>query len=248
MQLPSISVVIRTRNERSRLEELLAALAAQEYAAAREVVVVDNASTDGSADMARSRGAKVFNIPRDDFTYPRSMNLGVEHSTGELVALTVGHALPFRKDWLAAGAAHFAEPQVAGVFGPPLARKDATLAEKLFYLGGYLRARFHGPHYAVPENWAGIMGATNCMLRRSLWQEHPFDLRYELGGEDIEWANWAIRKGWKIVCDHGFSLRHSHGNDWAGLKKQIAYWKSLGTPQKFDREALRFRNDMKLDD
>lgn len=49
-----LSVIIITRNERSNIAECLATLGF-----ADEIVVVDNASTDGTADIARSIGANV---------------------------------------------------------------------------------------------------------------------------------------------------------------------------------------------
>lgn len=49
-----LSAIVITRNERANIADCLASLAF-----ADEVVVLDNASTDGTADIARSMGAKV---------------------------------------------------------------------------------------------------------------------------------------------------------------------------------------------
>ncbi len=51
---PPVSVVVPTLDRRERLVRLLGALAAQRDAPGFEVVVVDDGSTDGSADAARS--------------------------------------------------------------------------------------------------------------------------------------------------------------------------------------------------
>ena len=51
----SLSVVVITRNESANLRACL-----QSVAFADEIVVVDNGSTDGTADIARARGATLF--------------------------------------------------------------------------------------------------------------------------------------------------------------------------------------------
>ncbi|WP_406002995.1 glycosyltransferase family 2 protein [Streptomyces sp. NBC_00829] len=51
---PGLTVVIPCRNARATLGEQLAALSAQRTAFSWEVIVIDDRSTDGSADLARS--------------------------------------------------------------------------------------------------------------------------------------------------------------------------------------------------
>ena len=241
----SVSIIIRTLNEKERLGELLAVLQSQDYTGETEIIVVDNESTDGTAELAVASGARLVTIKREEFTFPHSMNLGAVAAKGDFLVYLVGHALPFRKDWLRHGLSHFSNPKVAGVYSPVIPRKDCTWAETYFYWPNYLRAKWHGP-YTVSGSGMGVFGATNIVIRRGLWQKHLFDERYELGGEDGEWAGWALAQGFKIVCDYRFAVRHSHGLDWQGLKKQLAYWNKLGGPTKFNRSEFSFRKELKL--
>ncbi len=204
------SIIIRTLNEREALGRLLGVLRYQESLEGRETIVVDNESTDGTPQLAEESGARVVSIPREEFTYPFSMNIGAELAQGEILIYLVGHALPFRPDWLSSGLEHFADPRVAGVYSPVIPQKGCKWAETFFYWPGYLQAKWRGPH-KVTKGGMGVFGATNCALRRSLWEEHPFDERYELGGEDGEWANWVMSQGYHLMCDYRFSVRHSHG-------------------------------------
>lgn len=57
---PTISVVIPARNEQDRLPACLAAL----KGFAEEVIIVDDRSADGTADVARSFGARVISAPQ----------------------------------------------------------------------------------------------------------------------------------------------------------------------------------------
>lgn len=155
----------------------------------------------------------------------------------------VGHALPFRNDWLRNGVGHFSDPKVAGVYSPVIPQKGCTLAELIFYYSGYLVARWKGSH-RVAKGGMGVFGATNIAMRKSLWQQHHFDERYGLGGEDGEWAGWVMSQGFQIVCDYRFAVRHSHGLGFSGLRKQFNYWSKLGEPSVFNREEFQFRKDL----
>ncbi len=174
-----------------------------------------------------------MSLKQKDFTYPRSINAGLEVAKCEVVVATVAHAQPMSKNWLRDGVNHFVNPKVAGVYSPVLPLENASDAELAFYTPQYDGAAKRGAYVARPGAM-GVFGLTNVAMRRSLWEEHPFDDAYEAGGEDGEWAGWATSKGYEIICDSRFAVRHSHGLDAEGLKLQIAYWAMLGEPRKFD--------------
>ncbi|MFA5131070.1 MAG: glycosyltransferase [Patescibacteria group bacterium] len=237
---PGISVVIRSCNESAALKNLIYAIWSQQYNGRIEIVVVDNESTDDTAEVAKKLGAKVINIPRDEFTFPKSINLGVRIASHEIVVLTVAHALPLNDLWLSSAAHYFSAPSVAGVFAHCLPAKKRTLSEIIFYYPNYFWDRINSPRI-LKKREMGIMGGTNCALRRSLWELNNFDQGFELGGEDSQWAVWAINRGYKIVMDTNFTVFHSHHLGFLGLLKQIKYWLKSSQYQKFDRAALKFR-------
>jgi len=57
---PAVRVLVPARNEAASLPRTLPALLAQDYPGERRVVVIDDRSTDGTADVARSLGAEVL--------------------------------------------------------------------------------------------------------------------------------------------------------------------------------------------
>jgi hypothetical protein len=71
-----------------------------------------------------------------------------------------------------------------------------------------------------------------------MWAAHPFDERYGSGGEDSHWAMWALEQGYEIICDLGFSVRHSHGLNVLGYFKQIQAWNRMAQQRPFDRAEL----------
>ncbi len=81
----SISAIIPVWNGRELLARLLDTLDAQTHPAA-ELLVVDNGSTDGAPELARSRGARVIPMGRNAGFAP-AVNRGIAESRGEWVAV-----------------------------------------------------------------------------------------------------------------------------------------------------------------
>lgn len=77
------SVIITTKNESAHLPKLLASLSAQNYRD-YEVVLVDNNSTDGTRDIARKFGARVFSKGPERSA---QRNFGVQKAQGEYVLI-----------------------------------------------------------------------------------------------------------------------------------------------------------------
>jgi peptidoglycan/xylan/chitin deacetylase (PgdA/CDA1 family)/glycosyltransferase involved in cell wall biosynthesis len=92
-----VSVVIPAFNEEELLPNCLAALRAQEYAGEIELLVVDNASTDGTARVARSYGATVVHEPARG--YGNALVRGFDAAQGDIIACTDADSIVPR-DWI----------------------------------------------------------------------------------------------------------------------------------------------------
>ena len=88
------SVVVPARNEVARLPALLHALREQRLAPF-EVIVVDNASRDGTGDAARAIGARVVTCRRPGVAFARQA--GLEAATGDWIASTDAEKAEFAK-------------------------------------------------------------------------------------------------------------------------------------------------------
>jgi GT2 family glycosyltransferase len=239
--VPDVSIMIRAYNEAASLATILERLRRQEHRYSVELVVVDNGSTDATPEVARRAGARVVTLPQDQFSYPRSLNLGMESTTAPIVVSLVGHAFPVGRRWLASALPHFGKPQVAGVYSCVIPHKRSSLADKRLYWPAYLRSWVKGTQelrYWVP----GVFCAVNIAMRRALWEEHPFDERFGAGGEDGEWALWALSQGYSIVSEPRFVVRHSHGlGTFSQARQQKRLWATHSEPRPFTREELSFR-------
>ena len=103
------AAVIPVWNRRDLLARLLDTLCAQTRTFA-EVVVVDNGSTDGAAEFAAGRGARVIRMGRNA-GFAAAVNRGIRECRAPLVAV-LNSDVELAPGWLESLAAAFAEPDV----------------------------------------------------------------------------------------------------------------------------------------
>jgi len=97
--LPSVSLIVLTFNARPHIERCLTAVAAQ-TAPPRELIVVDNASTDGTAELVAARfpSARLIVSPTNT-GYGGGNNLGAAQARGDILVFLNPDAIP-DPDWL----------------------------------------------------------------------------------------------------------------------------------------------------
>jgi len=237
---PSISVVVRAYNEAAKLEKLLADVQRQVFESDLEVVVVDNASSDRTAEVVGQFGARLVTLPRGEFTYPKSMNLAMESASNDVVFLTVAHARLSNVHSLHAGARHFAKDAlVAGVFGKVLPNEGASYIERwVATIDNNLGLA--KPAQRVGKAGMGALAGTGAMLSKKVWEElGRFDLRYETGGEDTALAKLMLKNGYGLVLEPALTVHHSHGLGFRdSVKQELHQFQTVRAPQQFDRQEL----------
>lgn len=85
IEFPTVSIIIPARNEEKRIVPLLLSLAKQ-HAKPYEIIVVDDDSTDKTAEVAQMHGAKIIHVTKEEQdTLGKSMAcwLGTQQATGE---------------------------------------------------------------------------------------------------------------------------------------------------------------------
>jgi rhamnosyltransferase len=217
---PKVSVVIPTLNAGPGFRDLLDKLSAQEMSFGYEVLVVDSGSTDGTAELARRRGAAVHTIPRAKFGHGATRNLGVSLSRGEYVAFIVQDAVPLDGRWLAAMVENLERDDlVAGVYGRQIPRPESAPLTRVLVNGwptaGLERreqcveapALYRALTPAERRSLATFDNVSSC-VRRSVWEEIPFE---PTGfGEDVRWGKRVVETGYKLVYEPRSAVLHSH--------------------------------------
>lgn len=180
----SCDLVLPCRDEAAALWALLPAVPAR-----FSVIVVDNGSRDGTADVARSLGARV--VTEDVAGYGAAVHAGLEAATADLVAFMDGDGsfdpaalLPLVAD-VADGRADLAvarrRPVRRGVW-PWHARAGNALVVAI------LRRRIGLPLHDL--------GAVRVARRRALLDLGVEDRRF---GYPVELLDRAVRAGWRIT-------------------------------------------------
>ncbi len=215
---PLYSVVIPTHDRLDVLPEVLAALDAQAGAPPFEVVVVDDGSTDGTAEwLAGLRpGYPLIRLRQPNRGPAAARNAGVAAARGARVAFLGDDTVP-AAGWLAwherAWRERGASPELA-VIGRTEWHRRLRRTPLLDYLNeqglqfGF--ALIRDPEQ-VPFHF---FYTSNLSLERQLLLAEPFDLRFPYAAwEDIEVAYRLSRRGLRIVYEARARVEHDHATD-----------------------------------
>ena len=141
------SIVIRAYNEAQHLDRLFQGIKSQTIKDV-EVILVDSGSTDSTVSIAQSHEARIVRIAPADFTFGRSLNLGIQAAACELVVIASAHVYPVYPDWLESLLAPFQEPRIALAYGKQRGPASARFSEQQVFARWYSEAP--DPHQAGP--------------------------------------------------------------------------------------------------
>jgi glycosyltransferase involved in cell wall biosynthesis len=197
---PLVSVVVPTHNRRHLLKRLIGALEAQERAPSIEVIIVDDASSDGTADelegLATTAGIPLVRVHLDVTQGPAAArNAGWRRARGSFVAFTDDDCIP-QPGWLAALAAALADADV--VQGRTLPDPDQMEHRNAF------------SHSSLVEDEWGFYEACNMGYRRQLLEQlGGFDESFRKPfGEDTDLAWRAKRSAARVIFDASALVFH----------------------------------------
>jgi len=204
----SVSVVIPARDAAETVGGVLEALAAQEPAPA-EVIVVDDASRDGTAAIAEQHGAKVVRVERSR-SAGGARNRGWDEATGDVVVFLDSDAIP--ADGWAAGLQRALEE-----FPDAVVTCARTFTARTRW-GWVAHLEFETPYLPQGEPGERPTLSSFCM---ALPREAPLRWHESYGGEDGLFSVDALAAGYRLVFDPRFHAVHDHRRETlADLRRQ----------------------------
>lgn len=248
--LPAVSIVIPVFNKVEYTRKCIQALGKNTFAGNYELIVVDNASTDGTADFLKSLNGQVIVITNaENIGFTKACNQGAKIARGEYVLFLNNDTEP-RSGWLEALTEAFASDPNAGIAGSKLVYPDGRLQEAggiIFSDGsGWNYGRFDDPEkpeYNYVREVDYVSGAS-LMVRRSLLNTLGyFDEQYSPGYyEDTDLCFAARAAGYKVLYTPFSVVVHhegvSSGTDLSQGMKQYQIVNHAKFIEKW-REALR---------
>ncbi|HEX9340813.1 MAG TPA: glycosyltransferase [Thermoplasmata archaeon] len=225
LQWPKFSVVVCTYNGASTIRDTLEALRNLDYPSF-EVIVVNDGSTDGTAQIISSYPYRV--IHEENQGLSRARNIGIAAATGEMVAFIDDDAYP-DPHWLRFLALSFMEAKYAAVGGPNLAPStDGWRAGAIANAPG-------GPNAVLlTDRTAEHIPGCNMAFRKSALEAiGGFDPVFRTAGDDVDLC-WRLRDRGEVI---GYSAaavvwhhrRRSLRTYW---KQQVGYGKAEALLEK----------------
>jgi N-acetylglucosaminyl-diphospho-decaprenol L-rhamnosyltransferase len=228
----SISVLIVTYECGPEARECLASIYETTRELELEAVVVDNASTDGTAEMVRTEFPQARLLALDENVgFAAGVNLAASEACGEYLLLlnpdTVVHEGAVRNlvEFAGRNPSH-------GLYGGRTLRPDGVVDPgscwgqpslwSLFCFATTLSSAFKGSRVFDPES-LGAWGrdtvrevgvVTGCLLLapREVWQRlGGFDLRFFMYGEDADLSMRAIAAGYRPAITPDAVITHEVG-------------------------------------
>ena len=164
---PRASIVVRCHNEAEHLPKLFRELKHQTFRDF-EVVVVDSGSDDGTLEIVGSEDVILEHIDKEDFSFGRSLNIGCKAANGEILVFISAHCYPETEDWLRRLIDGFEDDKVAAVYGRQRGVPGSPFSERQIFRRWF-------PDASVVRQEDPFSNNANCAIRRSLWEEFPYD-------------------------------------------------------------------------
>jgi GT2 family glycosyltransferase len=222
---PRVSVVVCTHNGASTIRDCCEGLFRLEYPNF-EVLVVDDGSSDRTADIASEYGFRVIRKNHGGLSDAR--NTGLKEATGEIVAYIDDDAYP-DPDWLTYVVATFMNTQHVGVGGPNLAPSDdGPLADCVANSPG------NPTHVLLTDEEAEHIPGCNMAFRKAALEEiGGFDPQFWTAGDDVD-VCWRLREGGYSLGFNPAAVVWHHRRDsvrsyW---RQQVLYGKAEGMLEK----------------
>lgn len=230
-----VSIVVLNYNTRDDLRRCVRALLDERSATPAidsEIIVVDNASSDGSAEMIAAEFPSVglIRAPHNGgFAYGN--NLALQRAQGDAILLLNPDAL------LPAGGLDRmlrvlqAHPEAA-IIGPKLLRSDGSIhlacrrsfptpSIAFYRLSGLSRLFPKSKRFGrynltyvdpnLPIEVDSVCGACMLVRRRVINHIGLLDERFFMYGEDLDWCLRARQAGWSVRYEPSVVVQHLHG-------------------------------------
>lgn len=232
---PVCSIVIRAYNEGKHLGRLLTGISHQSVQPV-QVILVDSGSTDDTLQVAKAFPVEIIHIQPEEFTFGRSLNLGISQAKAEFVVIASAHVYPVYPDWLEKLLEPFHRDRIGLTYGKQRGADTTRFSEHQVF-----RTWFPDQSPVIQKH--PFCNNANAAIRRELWLKNPYDEKLS-GLEDLAWARWVQEQGYDIAYVPEAEVVHVHNETWQGIfnryRREAMAFKQIYPQEKFGKKDLVF--------
>jgi rhamnosyltransferase len=234
---PTCSVIIRAYNEERHIGRLLTGIRQQTLQDV-QVILVDSGSTDATVEIAqRHFPVEVVSIRPEEFTFGRSLNLGISHASADWVVMASAHVYPVYPDWLERLLGPLKDGSTAAAYGKQRGTESTHFSEHEIFRHWY-------PEHSVMRQNTPFCNNANAVIQRSLWEQHNYDESLP-ALEDLAWTYWAHKQGYYISYVAEAEIIHVHQETWRGIFNRYRR-EGMAFKQIYPNETFRLSDLVRL--
>ncbi len=256
-----LSIVIVNYNVKEFVEQALVSIRKALAGIRAEIIVVDNASSDGSQQLIREKFPEVnLTANQANLGFAKSSNIGLRQATGQFLLLLNPDTI-VQEDTFSELLRFFRQNPDAGMVGCKVLNPDGTLQlacrrsfptpwvafTKLsglsrLWSGSKLFGRYNLTFLDPDKTYEveALSGSFMMVRRETMEQVGLLDESFFMYGEDLDWCYRVGQSQWKVIYHPGTQIIHFKGE--SSKKAQFdslrVFYKAMGL---FARKHFRHR-------
>ena len=249
----TLSVIIVNLNTKKLTEDCIKSILSEGSQISKEIIVVDNGSSDGSVEILRrlKKEGKIDLVENSgNFGYAKANNQGIRRAKGKYLLLLNNDTI-VHKGALGALVDFAGKTPSTGVVGSKLLNIDGTLqascyrfptitnAIKEYWFGERGLFGKYAPKGKKPIEVDAVVGAVFLITPQARRKVGVLDERYFAYFEDIDYCRQTWRAGLKVYYLPSSVITHYHGATFKKLANEKDRWKKLIPSSKIYHGVLK---------
>jgi glycosyltransferase involved in cell wall biosynthesis len=219
-----VSVIIPTKNAGPDFRYTLGKIKTQTGIKRIEIIIVDSGSSDGTVELSKKFGCRVFVVNPDNFNSGEARNFGASKSEGDYVLFTVQDAIPVGRYWVQnLVKAIENNKNIVAVTCRQIPRSDADLFACfwLYYRSSFIFVQSENQIMSGGDSFDSLsciermrrasLDNVTCLMRKELFEKYRF--RKHESSEDLDLGLRLLKGGHHIAYLFSTGVIHSHNRD-----------------------------------
>jgi GT2 family glycosyltransferase len=253
MTNPLVYIIVLTWNGKKDTLECLSSLKQLVYPNYR-VLVVDNASVDGSTEQVKSQFPDVeLIVNKDNFRFAGGNNVGIEYALSKNAdyILLLNNDTIVDPNFITELVTTAESDSQIGIVGPKM--YYYTDPKRIWYAGGKIEwwkgwishigiREIDNEQYCQTKETDFISGCCVLVKREVVETIGILDTAYYIYGEDVDWCIRAFRAGYRLIFEPRAKIWHKLSVSTGGHLSWFKNWNKLKSQMKIMAKYAKWYN------